>query len=411
MKFLKIYKHLNNFKRFNFSTSLNKEKINKIGEKTIIEGSQINVAPQISSELPKEKNKYSILFFGNDEISLNTFLKLYEEKYKEDSIIKDINVITTPLEQKKSTQGLFHKFLIDKNIKKTELNVKSEEGLKQSWREINEMLKMGSYNLGLVASFGKMIPGSIITSLKYGMFVMHPSLLPKYRGAAPIQHTLLNKDEVAGVSIITTSIGKFDAGEIIMQKEIPVEPFYRFKELSYHLSNLGGEMLVEFLNDYQNKIIAKKAQIPTEVTKASLIKDSKFVLLDFCEDPAVNLIRIYNAFYGSQLEPFAIASLSGKEKLIFFENLFLVTESSGHFKNFLNKITNVKPGSIVWDIKHDKNAIFIKSNTNWLMTTSLKIEGYPYTPAEKVISKIFMNKPFKDKKKTEYENFILQKNK
>ena len=67
----------------------------------------------------------------------------------------------------------------------------------------------------MIASFGHMIPGEVIDSFQKGMLVMHPSLLPKFRGACPIQHAILQGEKKTGVSIIEISKNKFDAGDIL----------------------------------------------------------------------------------------------------------------------------------------------------------------------------------------------------
>lgn len=69
-------------------------------------------------------------------------------------------------------------------------------------------------DFGIVASFGHMIPANIIDNVKKSMMVVHPSLLPKYRGSCPIQHAILNRDRETGVSIIEISKNIFDAGSI-----------------------------------------------------------------------------------------------------------------------------------------------------------------------------------------------------
>ena len=69
--------------------------------------------------------------------------------------------------------------------------------------------------MGVVASFGHMIPDNIIDRFTQGMLVVHPSLLPKYRGSCPIQHAILNKEKETGVSVIEISKNKFDAGAIL----------------------------------------------------------------------------------------------------------------------------------------------------------------------------------------------------
>jgi methionyl-tRNA formyltransferase len=77
-----------------------------------------------------------------------------------------------------------------------------------------------------------MIPSKVIKAFPNGMLVMHPSLLPLYRGACPIQHALLNRDTESGVSIIEISPKKFDAGAIISQKRYPIHKHTTFASLS-----------------------------------------------------------------------------------------------------------------------------------------------------------------------------------
>jgi len=82
------------------------------------------------------------------------------------------------------------------------------------------LIKGSGYDFSIVASFGHMIPSYVIDNFisptsKSTMMVMHPSLLPKYRGACPIQHTILGGEKDAGVSVIEISKGKFDAGKIL----------------------------------------------------------------------------------------------------------------------------------------------------------------------------------------------------
>ena len=72
------------------------------------------------------------------------------------------------------------------------------------------------FKISFVASFGHMVPNDFIDKFPLGMYVMHPSLLPKYRGACPIQHAILNNEEETGISIIEISKNKFDAGKILL---------------------------------------------------------------------------------------------------------------------------------------------------------------------------------------------------
>jgi len=82
------------------------------------------------------------------------------------------------------------------------------------------------------------------------MLVMHPSLLPHYRGGCPIQHAILNREVVTGASIIEISKGVFDAGDILYQGRVKVDPENtKYKDLSEELAVLGGKGLYEILHD------------------------------------------------------------------------------------------------------------------------------------------------------------------
>jgi len=77
-----------------------------------------------------------------------------------------------------------------------------------------------TYDIGLVASFGYFISSRIIESFSKGILNAHPSLLPKYRGASPIQYTIMNGDQYSGVSIIDLDSKHFDAGNIWLQEQV-----------------------------------------------------------------------------------------------------------------------------------------------------------------------------------------------
>jgi methionyl-tRNA formyltransferase len=362
-------------------------------------------ANEIKDDIPfLPRRKFKVLFFGNDEISLHSLFKLYEESFKDDAVVKKLAVVTTPLENKKSFQAIFHKFLNDKKIEKFELNIKTPEDLKNSWHNISKLIQEKDFEIGIVASFGRMIPATVITTLKHGAYVMHPSLLPKYRGAAPIQHAILNKEKVTGVSIVETSVNKFDAGDILLQKEFQIQNFHRFKELSVNLSILGADMTLELLKDLERFQKTKTPQNEALVSKAKIFKDNNCAYLDFVKMTSDEVITIYKAFYGSQLEPFTKGIFEGKERFFFFENLVTVSSNSELYKLIIMKIEKIaKPGDVYWDLKEDRNSIFFKCKEGWLVSKSLKFDGTPYTPGEKVISKIFMNKRFKTKENKELE--------
>ena len=93
---------------------------------------------------------------------------------------------------------------------------------------LEKKLEDEKHDVGVVASFGHMIPSNIIDKFSEGMLVMHPSLLPKYRGSCPIQHAILNKEKETGISVIEISKNKFDAGAILYQSSTQINEHTRF---------------------------------------------------------------------------------------------------------------------------------------------------------------------------------------
>lgn len=123
-----------------------------------------------------------------------------------------------------------------------------------------------------------MVPGDFIDTFLLGMYVMHPSLLPKYRGACPIQHAILNRDSETGVSVIEISKDRFDAGKILAQTRVPLTPETRFDQLSPQLSALGGQLLANICKDDQKLTEYKKNAVEQATlgksTRAPLLKGS-----------------------------------------------------------------------------------------------------------------------------------------
>ncbi|MGC8971720.1 MAG: methionyl-tRNA formyltransferase [bacterium] len=102
--------------------------------------------------------------------------------------------------------------------------------------------KLLGFDLGVVVAYGLIIPKSILDVFPKGIINLHPSLLPKYRGPAPIQWAILNGDEETGVSIIYLT-EELDAGDIILQERVKILPNDTAGSLSTRLSTIGAEIL------------------------------------------------------------------------------------------------------------------------------------------------------------------------
>lgn len=89
---------------------------------------------------------------------------------------------------------------------------------------IPALQERSGFDTGVVVSFGMLLPASVLRMFRYGAINVHPSLLPRYRGAAPIQHALLNGDTETGVCIMGLSEGKFDQGAVISRDRYTIKP-------------------------------------------------------------------------------------------------------------------------------------------------------------------------------------------
>jgi methionyl-tRNA formyltransferase len=110
-------------------------------------------------------------------------------------------------------------------------------------------LKSWTPDLIITAAYGKILPASILAVPLYGCLNVHASLLPKYRGAAPVQWALLNGDSVTGVTIMKMDEG-MDTGDILRQRECPIDSDINTNQLMRLLSVIGSELLRDTLYDY-----------------------------------------------------------------------------------------------------------------------------------------------------------------
>lgn len=144
--------------------------------------------------------------------------------------------------------------------------------------------------LSIVVAYGKIIPENILNMFKLGSINIHYSLLPKYRGASPVESAILNGDTETGISIQKMEY-KMDTGPIIAQKKVEIEPDEKAGDLRKTLIKIGGELLIKILPDFVNGKIKLTSQ---DESKASVCKKIKKEdgLIDLNDDP----IKNYNKF-------------------------------------------------------------------------------------------------------------------
>ncbi len=158
----------------------------------------------------------------------------------------------------------------------------------------------------VVAAYGQILPKRVLDLPKFGCVNIHGSLLPKYRGAAPIQQAVLNGDKVTGVTTMLMDVG-LDTGDILLTKETEIGINETSAELFDRLSLMGGELIEETLDALENGTVEPKKQDEKLASHTSKI-DKSMCPVSF-DKPA---LEIHNRIRGLYSWPIATAQIGGK---------------------------------------------------------------------------------------------------
>jgi len=172
--------------------------------------------------------------------------------------------------------------------------------------EFRDALRACAPDLIVVAAYGKILPKNILDLPPHGCINVHASLLPKYRGAAPVQWAILRGETVTGVTIMQMA-ERMDAGDILLQRETPIEEHETCGELQARLADLGARALTEVLAQLHAGTVIRRVQDESRVTLAPMIKKADG-RIDWTQ-PAAALARMVRAF---NPWPSAFTTVGGK---------------------------------------------------------------------------------------------------
>ncbi len=180
-----------------------------------------------------------IVFMGTPNFSVPILKSLYQNGYPISS------VYTQP--PKKSMRGQkSNKSSIQKIAENFNLNIRNPYFLSQNGEEL-KYFKSLSADIVIVVAYGQLIPKEFLSLSKNGFINIHASLLPKWRGAAPIQRAIMNLDEVTGISVMKI-VEKLDAGPTMLKKEIKLSNEMNAEDVSNQLSKIGSEIISDCLD-------------------------------------------------------------------------------------------------------------------------------------------------------------------
>ncbi len=231
------------------------------------------------------------------------------------------------------------------------ITVAQPEKIRNDEEFIKELVLLAP-DVTVVAAFGQILPPSVLEIPKYGCINVHGSLLPKLRGASPMQTSILEGDEVTGVTIMRMDEG-LDTGDIISEKEVAVDG-KDITELAEELSEAGADLLTETLEAIKDGTAVYTKQDDEEATYSHIIKKSGGYT-DFSE-PAVSIERKIRAFK----EWPTVYSFLGDTMVKFFD------------AEVLNEEPNGEPGTVA-DI--NKEGFTVNCSEGKLFIKELQLQG------------------------------------
>lgn len=236
--------------------------------------------------------------------------------------------------------------------------------------EIKETLEKLNPDLFCVVAYGKILPKNILDIPKLGSVNVHGSLLPKYRGAAPIQWAVLNGDKKTGITTMYMDEG-MDTGDIILKEEVIIGNNETTGELWERLSSVGGKLLVETIKKIEEGTAPREKQ-GKDYTMAPMLKKemSKIDWKNKKGEEIKNLVRGLNPIMG------AYTTLNGKKiKIWNVENIEIekFIEKYPEFKEYLYKLKNIIEGTIIHlDIKE---GLYVKAKESIILIKEVQAEN------------------------------------
>ena len=212
----------------------------------------------------------------------------------------------------------------------------------------------------VVAAFGQLLPKELLDMPLYGCINVHASLLPKYRGAAPIQAAIINGEKESGITIMHMDV-KLDTGDMILQESIPLAEDETGGSLHDKLASLGARLIVEAL-DKLKEGTAKR--IPQDESQATYVKmlDKKMGYIDFAK-PAIDIERMIR---GLNPWPSAYTKLKGKTLKIWRAEV-------------IEYNSNARPGELV---ELTKDYFVVMTGKDALIIKELQLEGKKRMPCD-----------------------------
>ena len=234
--------------------------------------------------------KFNISYFGTPDFSAYFLEKILVDN----EIPIKIKLVVTQNDKKVGRKQILTSSPVRKIAQKYNIEI--------SFDYQDEFIKRAKeleIDFALLFAYGNIIPKSTLDSLKYGFWIIHPSLLPKYKGASPIASSLINADKITGTTIIKGSEG-IDEGAVIAQEKIEIQDKEKRDSLTRRLTELSFKLFKNKINEFINNGFkvdeTEQEKLDYPITK-QLSKDDGFVSFESLKT-ADSAKKIFNLFRG-----------------------------------------------------------------------------------------------------------------
>ncbi len=242
-----------------------------------------------------------LIFLGTPDFAVEVLKAIYNSKHE------ILAVITQP-DRPVGRKAIVTPCAVKTSAKELGLNVLSYEKIRL---EGVEDLKALNPDIMVTCAFGQILSQEILDIAKHGVINVHASLLPKYRGSAPIQYSIINGDTETGVTVMQTGL-EVDSGDILLQEKLAIDPEETAGELFYRLSIIGAKTIVSALDKIEKGEIAPIPQDHDKATHVKMLKKEDG-LIDFSK----SAVEIKNLIRGLNPWPVAFTHYEGKTLKVF----------------------------------------------------------------------------------------------
>lgn len=293
-----------------------------------------------------------VVFFGTDNFSKNVLEFLLEKS------IDVVAVVTRPDKQQGRGRSLLPS-VVKKFLQTIDFKNPIYQPARASTEEFESVLKNLNPDLFIVVSYGQIIKQNILDLPRYTSINVHASILPKYRGASPMQSVIINGEKKTGVTIMEMAL-EMDAGDIIKIGEVEIPEDMNYGELSYSLCDLAKSLLLSTIFDIENNNLQKHSQNHSQATFTKKITvESSFIDWNKPASEIHNLVRGMNPRPGARC---FVEIRNNKKILKILKTQVVSVENS-----------DARVGEIVFFDK--TNGFVIACNNSFLKILEVQIEG------------------------------------